>query len=272
MEAIFRKNESETNEFTAKAFLFIYAFILLMGALCGIGIFDINPVMVWLFVGITFVPLVLPAILIYVFHINKPWLKYLLISGLGLSVGVCYFIFTFQSVIIFVVPSVIAAFYMNKRLLWYSGILTCIVIIAAHIATGFYMFQPWIEPFLDIKSILQYGAIPRCMQYLLCFALLVMLNLRHLHYMQTMADKNATPEKEDSDKEEFNCLLTLLSEREKDVFLLMANGYTNKQIADKLYLSMGTVKNYVSMIYEKTGNKERTSLILKYSRFCEEND
>ena len=272
MEAVFRKNESETNEFAAKAFLFIYAFILLVGVFCGVGIFDINASMVWLLVGTTFVPLVLPALLIYIFHIHKPWLKYVLVSGLGFSIGICYFIFTFQAVIIFVVPSVIAAFYMNKRLLWFSGILTCVVIIGAHITTGIYLFQPWIEPFLDMKSILQYGAIPRCMQFLLCFGLLVMLNKRHLHYMSALAEKKQEVQKEDSSKEEFNRLLGLLSEREKDVFLLMVQGYTNKQIADKLYLSMGTVKNYVSVIYEKTGSRERTALILKYSRFCEEND
>ncbi len=272
MEAVFRKNEAETNEFAAKAFLFIYAFILLVGIFCAIGIFDINSSMVWLLVGTTFMPLVLPALLIYIFHIDRPWLKYLLVAGLGVSIGICYFIFTFQAVIIFVVPSVIAAFYMNKRLLWFSGILTCVVIMGAHIATGLHLFQPWIEPFLDMKSILQYGAVPRCMQYLLCFGLLVMLNKGHLHYMSALAEKKEEAQRENSGKEEFNRLLTLLSEREKDVFLLMARGYTNKQIADKLYLSMGTVKNYVSVIYEKTGSRERTALVLKYSRFCEEND
>lgn len=38
-------------------------------------------------------------------------------------------------------------------------------------------------------------------------------------------------------------------------------GYTNTQIAAKLCLSVGTVKNYVSSIYDKTGNRERTDII-----------
>ena len=70
---------------------------------------------------------------------------------------------------------------------------------------------------------------------------------------------------------EFNRLLSLLTEREKDVFMLIINGCTNMQIADKLCLSMGTVKNYVSMIYDKIGNRERNYIILKYSRFYREN-
>ena len=56
------------------------------------------------------------------------------------------------------------------------------------------------------------------------------------------------------------------------VELLMISGYTNMQIADKLCLSNGTIKNYISVIYEKLGTKERNALILKYSRFSKEND
>ena len=73
-------------------------------------------------------------------------------------------------------------------------------------------------------------------------------------------------------EEEFEALLGELTEREKSVFLLMISGCTNMQIADKLCLSNGTIKNYISVIYEKLGTKERNALILKYSRFSKEND
>ena len=73
-------------------------------------------------------------------------------------------------------------------------------------------------------------------------------------------------------KREFKALLGELTEREKSVFLLMIQGYTNMQIADELCLSNGTIKNYISVIYEKLGTKERNALILKYSRFSKEND
>lgn len=72
-------------------------------------------------------------------------------------------------------------------------------------------------------------------------------------------------------KKEFETLLGELTEREKSIFLLMIGGYTNMQIADKLCLSNGTVKNYISVIYEKLGTKERNVLILKYSCFFEKN-
>ena len=48
------------------------------------------------------------------------------------------------------------------------------------------------------------------------------------------------------------------------------SGYTNMQIADKLCLSNGTVKNYISTIYEKLGTKERNSLI--HPKYCKHLD
>lgn len=53
----------------------------------------------------------------------------------------------------------------------------------------------------------------------------------------------------------------VLLEREEDVLCLLAKGYTNREIADELYLSEGTVKNYISLLYEKFGIKGRTKLM-----------
>ena len=247
MNAFFRKNESENNEIVSKIFVAIYAFILLIGVCCFTGIFDLSRDMILFVVIISAVPLALPVLLIHLAHINKPWMKYLLITLLGFWVGACYCIFTFQAILVFVIPSIVAALYMDKRLLYYSGFLMTVVILLAHVITGVYLFQPWIEPFTGMKDILQYGALPRCMQYLLRFGLLVVLNNRYLTYMQQMRQTvwESESEMEDADKKQFEHLLTGLTERERDVFLLMIGGATNMQIADQLCLSMGTVKNYV---------------------------
>ncbi len=49
-----------------------------------------------------------------------------------------------------------------------------------------------------------------------------------------------------------------LSEREVEILRLIAQGYTNAEIAEKLYLTRGTVRNYVSSILEKLGVEDRT--------------
>ena len=50
------------------------------------------------------------------------------------------------------------------------------------------------------------------------------------------------------------------TEREKEIAVLIAEGLTNRQIADRLYISEGTVKNYISSIYDKTGIHDRVKL------------
>ena len=49
-----------------------------------------------------------------------------------------------------------------------------------------------------------------------------------------------------------------LTEREREVLALVARGYTNKQIADSLYVSEKTARNHVSHILEKLGLSRRS--------------
>ena len=58
-----------------------------------------------------------------------------------------------------------------------------------------------------------------------------------------------------------------LSERERDVLRLLAQGLSNADIAAQLFLSEGTVRNYVSTIFVKLGVTDRTQaavLALRY--------
>jgi len=53
-----------------------------------------------------------------------------------------------------------------------------------------------------------------------------------------------------------------LTEREQEIAALLVEGLTNRQIADRLYISEGTVKNYISTIYDKTGIHDRVKLVV----------
>ena len=52
--------------------------------------------------------------------------------------------------------------------------------------------------------------------------------------------------------------------REMDVLLLLAEGLTNSQIAERLYLSPRTVKGYVEQLLAKTGANNRTQLVANW--------
>ena len=53
------------------------------------------------------------------------------------------------------------------------------------------------------------------------------------------------------------------SEREVAILRLLAGGYSNREIAKAVFLSEGTVKNYVSEILDKLGTRDRTRAVLK---------
>lgn len=66
---------------------------------------------------------------------------------------------------------------------------------------------------------------------------------------------------------EGSTILDSLSERELDVLRLLARGLSNTDIAGRLYLSEGTVRNYVSAILSKLEVADRTQaavLALRY--------
>jgi DNA-binding NarL/FixJ family response regulator len=54
-----------------------------------------------------------------------------------------------------------------------------------------------------------------------------------------------------------------LTKRELDVLRLMAGGYSNREIADALGTSEGTIKNHASSILSKLGVRDRTRAVLK---------
>lgn len=56
----------------------------------------------------------------------------------------------------------------------------------------------------------------------------------------------------------------LLDQKELNIIELVAQGLSNKEIAQKLFFSEGTVRNYLSTITEKLGLKSRTQLVVFY--------
>lgn len=52
------------------------------------------------------------------------------------------------------------------------------------------------------------------------------------------------------------------TEREKEIILLMVEGKNNHEIAKILFMSVGTVKNYISNIYQKIGTNDRAKAIV----------
>jgi DNA-binding NarL/FixJ family response regulator len=68
-------------------------------------------------------------------------------------------------------------------------------------------------------------------------------------------DKNEEPESIDTSQ---------FSERELEVMKLIAQGLSNREIASRLFISEGTVKNHITSILNKTGLEHRTQVAIYY--------
>ena len=55
-----------------------------------------------------------------------------------------------------------------------------------------------------------------------------------------------------------------ITQKEYEIITLVAEGMNNKEIANELFLSEGTVRNYLSNILEKLQMRDRTQLVVDY--------
>ena len=65
-------------------------------------------------------------------------------------------------------------------------------------------------------------------------------------------------------EKEFDYNFYEINDREREVIRLIAEGYSNKEIASELYLSEGTVRNYLSTILDKLQLRDRTQVAVFY--------
>ncbi len=61
----------------------------------------------------------------------------------------------------------------------------------------------------------------------------------------------------------------ILTTREKEVFELLVNGLTTKEIAESLKISEKTVRNHISNVMQKLGVKGRANAVIELLKLNE---
>ena len=54
------------------------------------------------------------------------------------------------------------------------------------------------------------------------------------------------------------------TDREKDIIIAISEGLSNKEISEKLFISEGTIRNYITTILDKTNLAHRTAIAVNY--------
>lgn len=72
---------------------------------------------------------------------------------------------------------------------------------------------------------------------------------------------NAANPEAGEDHGEYHDIVRRLGRREREILTLVGKGYANQKIADTLFISEATVRNYISSIYAKVGIKDRLEVM-----------
>lgn len=77
---------------------------------------------------------------------------------------------------------------------------------------------------------------------------------------------DSSPSRLDGKSQVTPALAEDLTQRERDIAELIAEGLDNREIAQALYLSEGTVRNHISVILQKCGLRNRTQIAIAWWR------
>lgn len=134
---------------------------------------------------------------------------------------------------------------LNKKLLVFAGSFGAILIVLKTIEFFFFHYKFSLETYLGI----------------IAFIFLVV----GIYFGSKLGNKKtieaATPEISPTIINQN--IETDLSSRELEVLLNISHGLSNKEIAEKLYISLNTIKTHTANIYSKLGVKSRTQAISK---------
>ena len=77
-----------------------------------------------------------------------------------------------------------------------------------------------------------------------------------------LTERTPNPADSDDSRDTADSIEGLLGEREREITALVAEGLDNRDIAARLFLSEGTVRNRISVILDKLGLTNRTQLAI----------
>ena len=166
---LLRENEAAVNKLASRVSRIELYIMIILCILCIYRVMYVPGVTLERMLKLILVPLLLPSLLVDVFRINKPWVKYAVLTCSVIASGLCYAAFTFQLMLILLFPTVVAALYYDKRVMIVVCAESVINIFVSHILSHYLMFAQILEPFKGIPNIIRFGALPRIAIYL-CFA------------------------------------------------------------------------------------------------------
>ncbi|EMF0035401.1 response regulator transcription factor [Enterococcus hirae] len=101
------------------------------------------------------------------------------------------------------------------------------------------------------------------------FSIVICVLLLHFFIKKYQPQKEKTQNQDTSLLIQDFCQVHQFTQRETEIFVLLLSHRTNQEIADQLFLSLGTVKTHVHNIFIKLDIKKRTQIIPLFEKYKE---
>jgi len=139
----------------------------------------------------------------------------------------------------------------NKQIILYSAALAAIIFVIRWFETRYVLGDDQLDTYITIIALLFTG-----------LGIWLALKLRKPKVETVIVEREilvAPPSEFVLNEKELNRLS--LSRRELEVLQLMAGGLSNQEIADRLFVSLNTIKTHTAQLFEKMEVKRRTQAV-----------
>jgi len=139
----------------------------------------------------------------------------------------------------------------NKQIILYSAALAAIIFVIRWFETRYALGDDQLDTYITIIALLFTG-----------LGIWLALKLRKPKVETVIVEREilvAPPSEFVLNEKELNRLN--LSRRELEVLQLMAGGLSNQEIADRLFVSLNTIKTHTAQLFEKMEVKRRTQAV-----------
>lgn len=143
---------------------------------------------------------------------------------------------------------------MKKTIIIYSLVLAGTLIVFKLIEYTYFSYRISLDAYLGIVAVLFLGAGVFAGKFLRKKTPAPL----HTNPPNSSTEAESQPEPQPEIIEEVG-----LSQRELEVLTFIAEGYSNQEIAEKLFVSINTIKTHIGNIYSKLGVRRRTQAVSK---------
>ena len=109
--------------------------------------------------------LITPTVIVDILNIRARWVKYVNISLSCIAIGIYYSLLTYNTILLFIFPLLLASLFFNKKLNIYTIIFSIISFTIGHIVSYYLKINPYTID-KTLSYVITFGLIPRIFEYI----------------------------------------------------------------------------------------------------------